>query len=617
MPLPPGYKLVPQQEGGNLPPGYQLVEKAPEKGFIDEATDALGAAWKEINPWEQLKGMYDLSSQVAQDPVGVGKALLDAQGNLAVRAKTAFETGDYLGGLRHSLGYLVPLLGPAVDEMGNEIAAGKDVGKNIGKAIGTGLGFKIPGVMDIPALAANPNAATAAALGYLQSKGIQVPAGTASGSKFWKGVQKGTAHTPLGAVVADRAQNAAEERLSTLAGELADTTHPQPQTALLAGGDVRTGLQNRAESFSQRAGQAYDVQRQAEADPRHTRPVQQGFDAQGNPIIEDVPMPVDISQLQAVLRPIQAHMMQWVQPALRNSSAGFQAVNSLLNAPRYIPASVAEAGLGGLKALSREDPVGRSGGLARMAMTRLQDAIDQTVGGADPLALQALQQGRQLTAAQHESLDTLRSLGQLDEGVLTHKALTAPNDTRITRLRDVAQQVPQEIPKIGRAYLEELFDKARAEGGFVRTDKLFSEWDKLGDETKEILFPNPRHRQDLNNFFLGAKKMAENPNPSGTALMQWINTLFTGGAVAAPGSFIGGGLAAGAVAKLMYSPRGVQLLTQGMRIPINDKVRAAAWTARAMNIVNEDVDAEKKLQEYLKSKNKTMLPYTYAPQANQ
>ena len=75
---------------------------------------------------------------------------------------------------------------------------------------------------------------------------------------------------------------------------------------------------------------------------------------------------------------------------------------------------------------------------------------------------------------------------------------------------------PRRLPQVGRAFLEELLQKATAEGGFERAAGLQADWQRLGPETKRLLFRDPAHIKDLDNFFLLAKKMGENPNPSGS-----------------------------------------------------------------------------------------------------
>src|SRR5690606_19850741 len=134
------------------------------------------------------------------------------------------------------------------------------------------------------------------------------------------------------------------------------------------------------------------------------------------------------------------------------------------------------------------------------------------------------------------------------------------------------------VPLIARAYLEGLMEKATAAGGFKRADGLWADWQRLGPETKAVLFPDRGLRNDLNNFFLLAKKAAENPNPSGTASVLTVTNL------AASVPFW-------ALAKLMYTRQGVQLLTRGLSIPWGNKTASAAWQAQVANLIGRDAGA--------------------------
>ncbi|HXJ76576.1 MAG TPA: hypothetical protein VNM37_27210, partial [Candidatus Dormibacteraeota bacterium] len=243
-----------------------------------------------------------------------------------------------------------------------------------------------------------------------------------------------------------------------------------------------------------------------------------------------------------------------------------------LNGPDYVQASVAEDGLGGMKALAREGE-GRNAGIAKLIVKQLQDQVDKAVGAAnDARALQALKDGRSLTADAYGVKGILKQLR--DEPVQTFGQMTYAKDAGIERLRQVAQEAPDEMPKVGRAWLEDLFTKAQAQGGFTGADGMYAKWQALGPETKKIIFQNdPGLVSDLDKFFLGAKKLAENPNPSGSAVLAVAagsgNLL-----VNHPATGIPLAIGAGALSKMMHTRAGVQLLTRGLRMPLSAPARA-------------------------------------------
>jgi hypothetical protein len=415
-----------------------------------------------------------------------------------------------------------------------------------------------------------------AAVDYGMANGIDVPAGTATGNTFVKVLQAGAEHTPGGSLVADAQKTKIANQMAAQGRRLASQVDPHAVTPETAGAGVRSELTQSVEASASRADQAYDVVRQVEADPQHTRSVQTGTRVedvvdpltgqttrQEVAVFEDLPLPVEVGGFKDRLRPVYQHMQQWWEPARRNASAGFQAIRSIMEGPDAVPASVAEVGLGGLKQLAREgDP--RNAGLARMIIPELQTIIDDTVHAADPDAAQALRAGRQNTATQYTTQGVLDKLRQ--EPVQAFEQLTYARDAGINFLRDIAREKPGELPKVGRAYLEKLMDTATESGGFRHGDQLYAKWQQLGPETKRLLFRNPVMIENLDKFFLLTKKMAEQINPSRSGLTA--GGLAMGAAlVADPIYGIVANLGTAGLTKLLYSPAGTKLLLDGLRAP--------------------------------------------------
>src|SRR5262245_3546055 len=258
-----------------------------------------------------------------------------------------------------------------------------------------------------------------------------------------------------------------------------------------------------------------------------------------------------------------------------------------MDAPDLASLSVADRILGRLKDMARVDnPLERnySQGVAARAVTELSKEVDRAARQAGPNVVKALEEGRKQTVAKHDFLDVLEAMGGAPEDV--YKRLVQPNDSNITLLRDVARTAPQGLPMIGRAWLEDLFNKAKAEGGFNRADKLWRDWDNLGPSTKQLLFKDPALVKDLDNFFLLQKRIAANPNPSGSALTAvqlgeaglWMND---------PARGVRASLTGAALAKLLYSPKWVRVLTRGTRIPITQRGAAAATVAELIRLARE------------------------------
>ena len=242
------------------------------------------------------------------------------------------------------------------------------------------------------------------------------------------------------------------------------------------------------------------------------------------------------------------------------------ALDALLSAGDHAPLSVVDAALGDLKAAARGAamPELRTAGqgVAAQAVKELEAAVQakaQAVGVWDDLRA-----GRDATIAKWTAAETLDKLKA--EPVGTFKALTQGGDAAIEKLRAVKRLAPGEMPRIGRAYLEGLMDTATAEGSFGRESKLWAEWDRLGDETKATIFPDAELRSSLDKFFLVGKKMADNPNPSGSA---YVGMLGAQGAslVLEPASGAATVLAGAALSKALNSPAVARLLTQALETP--------------------------------------------------
>jgi hypothetical protein len=197
------------------------------------------------------------------------------------------------------------------------------------------------------------------------------------------------------------------------------------------------------------------------------------------------------------------------------------ALDRLMSGPDVAPLSVADAALSDLKSFARTAmPELRTPGqgIAARAVSELDEAVRARAMDAGKHAMQALEEGRAATRAKYQIAEVLKGFPR--EDVPLHRRLTAPKDTQIGLLRKVQEAAPGEMPNVARAYLEEVFQRG--------PDRRLSDWQKLGTETKRILFPQEGQRQALDHFFLLAKKVAENPNPSGTTL-----TWFKGGELAA------------------------------------------------------------------------------------
>lgn len=298
-------------------------------------------------------------------------------------------------------------------------------------------------------------------------------------------------------------------------------------------------------------------------------------------------LPVDVGDVQAAVKPIydQLKRESALVPLHGGKAQTLVALDRLINSPRYVPLSVADGALSDLKAMARSpEPDIRSAaqGKAAFAVKQLEQAVQHGAVQGGEAATSALAEGRAATAAKYAAAAVRDSLRE--EPVRAFRQLTAPKDSAVQQLRQVAELAPAEMPKIGRAVLEDMLGQATEAGSFDHAAKLYADWQRLGPQTKQMLFGS--QAPEIEKFFLLAKKLSETPNPSGTA-----HTLAAYGQVAAlanPYTMFPAALSqlgAGAVAALLHSPRGVKLLTQGASLSLS-RAPLAVQSAAIANLFN-------------------------------
>jgi len=303
-------------------------------------------------------------------------------------------------------------------------------------------------------------------------------------------------------------------------------------------------------------------------------------------------LPVDLRPAKAALQPLYQNLLR--QRETTNILLGpkarlMGALDTLMTAGDHAPLTVVDRALSDLKALARADiPELKTAGegAAGKVVAELDAQVLAAAEKAGPEVLAALTRGRAATRAKYVARDLIKRLGKTEEGVGVYRKATAANDANRQLLENLARHAPQALPQVGRAFLEELLQKATAEGGFERAAGLQADWQRLGPETKRLLFRDPAHIKDLDNFFLLAKKMGENPNPSGSGftvlqggeLGLWWTNPATGAAAS-----IGGA----ALAALLNSPRTTRLLLNGVRLPVGAKVARAAWASSLERAIAE------------------------------
>lgn len=509
-----------------------------------------------LNPVTMVTGL----ASAIRHPVDTAQAMVGSQMGEFGKARDLYQQGRYLESAGHGLAGSLPLLGPVAAGAGEQLAEG-DIAGGLGKAAGllapAAVGAALPRSARIGALKTNPD--TAAMVSYAERAGIPLDVAAATDNKFAKALQHVTDRSLAGSFVADRAAKAQAGRLATVGEQLAAKAHPVPVSASLAGEEAQQAVGAEVAGYRAAATNAYDKLRAIEA--------------------IRTPMPVDMGAVKIAIEPIAKQLAakkSVIGSLMGQEGRAAAQIDAILSGPDAVPLSVADAALSDLKSLARtNNPNLRSvgQGLAARVVGDLHDAVNAAAKSGGPEAVSALEEGRLATKAKYAAADVLQKLegkNRAKTGATAFRGLTQAGDTSIGQLRDVLKQAPQTKPLIARAVLDGLIDHPTAGPA-----KTFTDWQKLGPDTKAALF-DQTHIQDLDQFFALRKRLAENPNPSGTA-HNLLTVTQLGHLAVNPLTGVATQIGAGTLASLLHSPATVRLLTRGMRIPVANRAAAAAW----------------------------------------
>jgi hypothetical protein len=299
------------------------------------------------------------------------------------------------------------------------------------------------------------------------------------------------------------------------------------------------------------------------------------------PRTETMGLAVDVRPVKQSLQPLYLQLKREAElvPLMGDKGRALTALDRLVHGPDHVPLSIADAAASDLKAMARVDePALRSAGegKAAFAVRELERAIQTRARAAGPEVADALEFGRSATRGKYQVADILDQIKT--EPVRAFDQLTQQRDGGVGLLRKIQDVAPGQIPVLGRAKLEQMLDLATERDRFDHADKLYADWQKLGDQTKQMLFGKDLV-PELDKFFLLAKRIAENPNPSGTAptLLKMGEAV---GIVTHPLATLPASLTMGALARVLYTPRGVKALTKLLSLEMPAPGRAAAATVK-------------------------------------
>lgn len=585
------------------------AKPAAAEDFIDPKEpfsfgDMLSGWWQNVNPFPIIKRFAELADDERKEAAAaadrgdyaealrrslgshpslqlgvlatMGKDAAKKQWEQLVKGTQAFKDGRVSEGAGYTLAGLLPLIGPMAADAGEAIGSGE-----IDRGVGQGLGILTPAIakaapkaVKVPGLGGQKlTAPEQASVTFAEQRGIPVDAATATGRPVVATAQKRVTESLGGAGVADEFKGRQADALARVGGELADQTAPAPIDPVMAGEGVRGALTGKIQQLHRDASAAYDQLRALEQGaPTQTRSVQPGAPFQ------PMKLAVDLRPAQQALRPIYeqlAREKELTGVLQGGKGRALVALDTIIHGDQFAPLSVVDGALSDLKAMARgaDMPELRTGGqaLAAEAVKQLDQQVITAATNAGPDVLKALQTGRNATKAKYAAAEVLDTLSTEPRKVFD--MLTTRKDGAIARLQAVQREAPDQIPNIGRAWLEEALNKATERGQFDHADALYADWQKLGAQTKATIFPAELARS-LDHYFLLAKRIAKNPNPSGTAQTLSIFN-------------VGTSVPFWALSHLLYSKAGVKLLTQGLKVPLRNEAAKAAYLGQVNAAISE------------------------------
>lgn len=416
------------------------------------------------------------------------------------------------------------------------------------------------------------NPQEAAAVKYAATENIPIRASVATGNRAIGAMEAGTEGLPYfsnrGKLLSQATADAMARKGTRLAKEAGGALSKEA-----AGNKVIEGLEAQVEGYSKLADAAYGKARKAAA--ANVQPVQVGTEIKTVlengavvqkrvPVFKDIASPVDYKVVKSSLRPLLEELEVQIPEAQRQASPGLSALRNIMAADDVVPLSKALDDLSAIQNISRTDlPLLRSKaqGIAAAVTKPLREAVDVSAGQSG--ALDALNSGRDLIRKKYEVGDLLRAVKDR-EPVRIVETLTAQGDRSIQQLRDIAKAAPETAKDIGTSTLQGIMDEAMNEGTF-KGAKAFAQWQRLGPETKKILF-TPEHAAELEKFFDLAKMSAKDFNPSGSGKLA---TLSGWGylTVTNPAAGVATVISADVLTRLLYKPNWAKLVVAAMRTP--------------------------------------------------
>ena len=590
----------------------QLEEAANKKASVDEGFLA--------SIWAQLKDVpANLYTVGITPPWETVKAIAGNTYNAGREAVSQFAQGN-MDEANRNVVRAIPFLGEPAVKAADQAAAG-----NYGGAAGTMVGVGAltlgpeaarfaPKYFPGKGILRSGNTALAEAVDFGLARDVPMNLGVASGQKWLQRADLLTDATTIPGFYRNGEWQSAEG-LRRVGADLANDVRPGGKVLPReAGEQLHSKAMAEAEFYAKKASKAAQDLEALAATKQQSVIVQRMVKGKLTDVSVTMAAPVDVGAAKAALKPVYDEWLKTSTPALRDVSAEFSAIKSIVKGDDFVPLSVAlknQSAIGKMTEASGPANFKNVGeGLASKAYGVFHKAVKETV---DNIGGTSLYEDRQrFTKAKLRRAEAVeRTFPIKGKDVETGKVFVEPEGGYLKLVRDKDKNVAEliqmratlpanqrvaEMSNMGRAWVEELLTKAESTGGFSHHRALKNSWDNLGDRTKAILFPDATVRGNLNKFFELQDAIGQQVNTSGTggvnAMMQVGKAI---GKAASPnaaaygvGAAAGSGAAGVGAAQLVgslynigsYSPKVVRALVQGT-IPLRTPLRVGAELGRA------------------------------------
>src|SRR3990167_7263987 len=579
---------------GNL---ARISEPGEPKTLLEHGGEAGLEFLKGVNPAPTIALLPEALPW--NQPESVPKAVRAIAGSMAEQYKKAAAAPGVIERTGRGIFAGIPFFGGGLTDIA-ETAGRGDYGAAVGKIGALIFGGKLFAGVEVrifPKSTLSPPAQAAVKFG--EKRGVPVDLPTATGDPFLRSSKALLSKQPLAAPVIQGADVAAQEALAKTGETLKSEISAIPATKLTAGAAVRETLEQTVKVMKKNADDAYGNLRGIAA--RKASLVQVGTRTEMPvptdpshlpyrtvPVRETFAGPVSMEAAKKAFQPLRETLEKTIPLAQLEASPGYRALREITDADDIVDIATADQNLSKIKTIAHSEIPEirtRSQGIAASMIPKLQADISVAVKALGPEAEAAIANGRKATIAKYQVGDLLRKQLNTKEPVRFFNRLIQNDDASAQLLGTVASIDPGDVPLLARATVEAILSPSTVEGGFKKGAGALARWEKLGPQTKKILFAdNPQMVSELDNYFRLGKMMTEQINPSqsatvGSVLVTGFYTLrhpITGTAILLSGTKL---------ARILTSPDGARLLAEGIKVPIINpaaKILGAAILSRTV-----------------------------------